>query len=182
MSGDVGTVLVITGAAAAGKSTIGEHLRGRPGVCVIDGDVLGRGAAAMAGGRRDYVEFWRHVLAVSREVRSNGLVPVLPCISLPEQVLAAATDEVVHFLALVSDPDTVRRRIADRRGLSPVPAPETHVDFDRTLRAVTSVPAPHTWTVHDVSGSDVDATCAAGLAWAERHVSELRTPPPASGA
>jgi hypothetical protein len=163
------TVLVITGAAATGKSTIGDHLRGRPGFLVIDGDVLGRGAAATAGGRPDYVGFWRYALTVAREVRTNGPVPVLPCICLPEQVLAAVTDEVVHFLALVSEPTTVRRRISDRRGVSAVPALETHVAFDRRLRDVTTVPDPHTWTTYDVSHSSIDDTRAFGLAWAEDH-------------
>ena len=102
-------------------------------------------------------------------MRSNGLVPVLPCISLPGQVLAAATDDVVHFLALVSDSATVRRRIADRQGVSAVPSPETHVEFDRSLRATATVPAPHTWTVHEVSDSSVEATRAAGVAWATQH-------------
>ena len=119
-------MLVVTGAAATGKSTIGDHLRGRSGLVVIDGDVLGRGAAATSYGRRDYVGFWRYALAVCREVRTNGLVPVVPCICLPDQVIAAVEDEVVHFLALVSAPDTVRRRIAGRRGVSPVPSPESH--------------------------------------------------------
>ena len=163
------SVLVITGAAATGKSTIGDHLRGRPGLLVIDGDVLGRGSAATSGSRRDYVEFWRYALAVAREVRANGLVPVLPCICLPDQVLAAATDEVVHFMALLSEPATVRRRIADRRCVSAVPSPDTHAEFDRTLRSITDVPRPHTWTVHDVSGTSIDDTRAAGVAWAEQH-------------
>jgi hypothetical protein len=113
-------VLVITGAAAAGKSTIGDHLRGRAGLVVLDGDVLGRGAAATAYGRRDHVGFWRYALAVGREVRTNGLVPVMPCICLPDQVLAAVSDEVVHFLALLSKPATVRRRIAERTGVPEV--------------------------------------------------------------
>ena len=65
-------LLVVTGAAATGKSTIGDHLRARPDLFVIDGDVLGRGAAAMAEGRRDYVAFWRYVLSLCREVRSTG--------------------------------------------------------------------------------------------------------------
>ena len=164
------TVLVITGAAATGKSTIGDHLRRRSGLLVIDGDVLGRGAAATAGDRRDYVAFWRYALAVAKEVRTNGLVPVLPCICLPDQVLAAAADEVVHFLALVSDPATVRQRIAERRGVSAVPAPQTHVDFDRTLRAITGTPNPHTWTVHDVSGSSIEVTREVGAAWAENQI------------
>lgn len=87
-------LLVITGAAATGKSTIGDHLRERPELLVIDGDVLGRGAAATAEGRRDYLGFWRYVLALCGEVRSNGLVPVVPCICLPEQVLAAVDGQV----------------------------------------------------------------------------------------
>ena len=163
---DPRSVLVVTGAAATGKSTLGAHLRGRDGLMVIDGDVLGAGAAATAEGRRDYVGFWRYVLAICREVRANGLVPVVPCICLPEQVLAAVDDEVVHFLALLSDPGTVRRRIAARTGVSEVPSPESHVELDRRLRAVTSVPAPHSWTTHDVSTGDVRGTREAGAAWA----------------
>lgn len=162
-------VLVITGAAATGKSTIGDHLRGRDGLVVLDGDVLGRGAAATAYGRRDYVAFWRFALAVCREVRTSGLVPVVPCICLPEQVLAAVDDEVVHVLALLSEPATVRRRIAARTGTSDVPSPESHVELDRRLRDVASVPAPHTWTTHDVTVGDVRSTVAAGVGWALLH-------------
>jgi len=162
-------VLVVTGAAATGKSTIGDHLRGRGGLVVIDGDVLGRGAATTAYGRRDYVGFWRHALAVCREVRTNGLVPVVPCICLPDQVLAAVDGEAIHFLALLSDPGTVRRRIAGRRGVSDVPSPESHVDLDRRLRQVATVPAPHTWTTHDVTTGDVRRTRDAGAAWAQQH-------------
>ena len=156
-------LLVITGAAATGKSTIGDHLRERPELLVIDGDVLGRGAAATAEGRRDYLGFWRYVLALCGEVRSNGLVPVVPCICLPEQVLAAVDGEVVHFLGLVSEPSTIRRRIADRRGVSDVPSPESHVQFDNTLRGVT-VPRPHTWERHDVASTDLPETLAAASA------------------
>ncbi|CUR62212.1 hypothetical protein NOCA170158 [metagenome] len=162
-----GSVLVVTGAAATGKSTVGDHLRGRSGLVVIDGDVLGSGATATADGRRDYVGFWRYVLSISSEIRRSGLVPVIPCICLPEQVLAAVDDEVVHFLALVSEPDVVRRRIAGRRGVSAVPSPETHVAFDRRLREVRSVPAPHTWTAYDVAVHDVRQTLEAGDRWAE---------------
>ncbi|CAB4964713.1 unannotated protein [freshwater metagenome] len=163
---DLTSVLVVTGAAATGKSTLGDHLRGRDGLVVIDGDVLGAGAAATAEGRRDYVGFWRYVLTICREVRTNGLVPVVPCICLPEQVLAAVDDEVVHFLALLSDPGTVRRRIAARTGVSDVPSPGSHVELDRRLRGVANVPAPHTWTTHDVTSGDVRTTLEAGAAWA----------------
>ena len=160
---------MITGAAATGKSTIGDHLRGRSGLVVLDGDVLGRGAAATAHGHRDYVGFWRYVLAVCREVRTNNIVPVVPCICLPDQVLAAVDDEVVHFLALLSEPGLVRRRIDGRRGMSDVPSPEFHVDFDRRLHSVTTVPGPHTWTTYDVTAGDLRRTREAGAAWAARH-------------
>ena len=167
------TLLVITGAAATGKSTVGDRLRGRPGLCVLDGDVLGRGAAATTGGRRDYVGFWRYVVAVCREVRSNGLTPVVPCICLPDQVLAAVDDEVVHFLGLVSRPDTVRRRIAERRGVSDVPSPESHVQFDSAIRRA-SVPPPHTWERHDVAIAALADTLAVAAAWADRHAPQRR--------
>lgn len=162
------TLLVITGAAAAGKSTVGNHLRGRPDLCVIDGDVLGRGAAATADGGRDYVGFWRYVMSVCSEVRSSGLIPVVPCICLPDQVLAAVDGEVVHFLGLLSEPSTIRRRIAARRGMSEVPSQESHVQFDQTLRGVT-VPEPHTWVGHDVASNPLTATLAVASAWASRN-------------
>jgi len=161
-------LLVITGAAATGKSTVGDHLRKRPGLLVIDGDVLGRGAVATAEGRRDYVGFWRYVVSLCAEIRSNGLTPVVPCICLPSQVLAAVDDEVVHFLGLVSEPSTIRHRIAGRSAVSPVPSPESHVQFDRTLRGA-EVPQPHTWERHDVARSDLIETLAAASAWVDRH-------------
>lgn len=159
------SVLVVTGAAATGKTTVGTHLRSRPELLVIDGDVLGRGAAAVAHGRRDYVGFWRYVLSICREIRSNGVTPVVPCICLPHQVLSAIEDEVIHFLALVSDDSTIRHRIASRRGVSVVPSPESHVGFNRTLRDV-GVSLPHTLERHDVASNDLEATLAAATAWA----------------
>lgn len=161
-------LLVITGAAATGKSTIGDHLRGRTELLVVDGDVLGRGAAATAEGRRDYGGFWRYVLSLCVEVRSNGLTPVVPCICLPDQVLAAVNGEVVHFLGLVSEPSIIRQRIADRRGVSEVPSPESHVQFDSVLRDV-RVPPPHTWKPHDVASTGLDETLATASAWADRY-------------
>lgn len=166
-------LLVITGAAATGKSTIGDHLRRRPELLVIDGDVLGRGAAATAEGRRDYVGFWRYVVALCVEVRSNGLMPVVPCICLPSQVLTAVDGEVVHFFGLVSEPSAIRRRIAERREVSDVPSPESHVQFDSTLRGV-SVPHPHTWQRHDVANTALSETLAAASEWADRHTGRQR--------
>lgn len=43
-------VLVVTGAAAAGKSTLGAALAADARLLVLDGDVLAGGAAAVADG------------------------------------------------------------------------------------------------------------------------------------
>ena len=94
-------VLVVTGAAGAGKSTVGTALAAEPGLLVLDGDVLASGASAVAGGARDYAGFWRYLLAIAAEVHRNGLVPVFACICLPDQVIGAGPEGPVHFLALV---------------------------------------------------------------------------------
>jgi len=98
---------------------------------------------------------------------------LVPCICLPDQVLAAVGDEVVHFLVLVSEPATIERRIADRQGMSEVPSPEKHVQFDRTLRGM-SVPHPHTWERHDVATADISDTMVAATDWANRYSSGTR--------
>jgi hypothetical protein len=106
-----GPLLVVTGAAAAGKSTVCASLAGRPGMLSLDGDVLAGGAAAVSDGRRDYPAFWRYLLEVAREIAANGLCTAYCGVCLPEQVLANAETGYfagVHFLALVSGETTVR--------------------------------------------------------------------------
>ena len=156
-------MLVVTGAAAAGKSTVGAALAGRPGLLVLDGDVLAAGAASMAG-RRDYTGFWSYLLSIAAEVHRNGLTPVFSCICLPEQVIGPAGGRPVHFLALVSDAGTVRRRITDRAGGRPEIDLDFHAGFDRRLREC-AVVLPHTFRLLDTAALTVEATVAAAHDW-----------------
>ena len=96
-------VLVVTGAAGTGKSTVCTGLAGLDGLLALDGDVLAHGAASVADGRSDYEAFWSYLLQISREVHCNGLVPAFACVCLPDQVLGSAEMSrvsAVHFLAL----------------------------------------------------------------------------------
>lgn len=157
-------MLVITGAAGAGKSTLGAALAGDPRLLVLDGDVLAAGAAAVSDGARDYVGFWRYLLTIGDQVHRNGLVPVFACICLPAQVLSADPSEPVHFLALVSDAGTVRCRIERRTGGKPAIDVGFHQSFDGQL-AGCSVDPPHTLTLLNTVDRSVAETVRAGRDW-----------------
>jgi hypothetical protein len=158
-------VLVVTGAAAAGKSTVGSALATDPRLLTLDGDVLAGGAAAVADGARDYQGFWRYLLAIGGQVHRNGLVPVFTCICLPDQVLGAEPAGPVHFLALVSDADTVRRRITDRAQGRPTIDVGFHQSFDRGLQGC-AVEPPNTLTLLNTIDRTVADTVQAGRDWA----------------
>jgi hypothetical protein len=155
-------VLVVTGAAAAGKSTVGAALSGRSGLLVLDGDVLAAGSTAAA--HRDYHDFWRYLLSIAAEVHRNGLTPVYPCICLPDQVLAAEPAGPVHFLALVND--DVRGRITRRPGSRPSIDLDFHQQFDTRLRGC-SVDRPHTLTRLDTTHQAPEETARAGWDWVD---------------
>ncbi|WP_306744348.1 hypothetical protein [Saccharothrix yanglingensis] len=59
---------VVTGAAAAGKSTVRRTLARDPGSLALDGDVMAAGAAAVSGGRADYPAFRRSLPDIAGEV------------------------------------------------------------------------------------------------------------------
>jgi hypothetical protein len=162
-------VLVVTGAAASGKSTIGAALAELPDLLALDGDVLASGAAAVSGGRRDYPAFWRYLLHVAEEVHNNGLVPAYCCICLPDQVLgtpAVRGFSGVHFLALVCGEDELRRRILTRVGTDTSPANiDFHLAFNRELSHVT-VEAPHSLTIVDTTGRTARQTVDVACRWA----------------
>ena len=160
-------LLVITGAAAAGKSTVCAALAGTAGLLALDGDVLAAGAAAAE--RQDYPSFWRWLLQLAREVQDNGLVTAYCGVGLPEQVLGHPEVDCfagIHFLALVSGPETVRARIEARRdsGASRHRL-DLHLRIDETLRQV-RVPAPHSITVLDTSRLSPVETVTEALSWA----------------
>ncbi|HJQ00632.1 MAG TPA: hypothetical protein VJ851_03440 [Jatrophihabitans sp.] len=158
-------VLIVTGAAGAGKSTLGSALAADPRLLVLDGDVLAGGAAAVADGARDYHGFWRYLLAIGGQAHRNGLVPVFACICLPEQVLGAGPVGPVHFLALVSDADTVRCRIVQRLDGRPTIDVGFHQSFDKTLSGC-SIHPPHTLTFFNTVGRSPADTVRAGRDWA----------------
>lgn len=164
-------VLIITGAAAAGKSTVCGALADDPRLLALDGDVLAGGASAVSNGRRDYEAFWRYLLLIAAEVHDNGLVPAYACVCLPSQVMALPIPSAtLHFLALVSDEQTVRRRICDRSAGSPSIDLDLHAALDAQLRQST-VPPPHTFATLDTRELTQAQTIAAGVKWASMTVS-----------
>lgn len=118
----------------------------RDELLVIDGDVLGAGAAAVNDCNQDYVAFWGYVLSVCREVRGNGLVPVIPCTCLPEQLLSATTDKNLHLLTLLKDEHTIPARIEARTGGDQLSLVK-HLEFDANKHGCLTAHAP-------VSGRD----------------------------
>jgi len=82
-----------------------------------------------------------------------------------DQVLAAGPDGPVHFLALVSDNETVRRRIIDRAAGRPTIDVGFHQSFDAALPGCTVDP-PHTLTLVNTIDRTVADTVQAGRDWA----------------
>lgn len=156
-------LLIVTGAAAAGKSTACRALAAEAGVLALDGDVIAAGAAAVAGGRAEYSAFWRYVLSLARGITDNGLVPVICGVCLPEQVLAndCTGFDGVHFLVLTCAPHELEQRIRGRTGAeSAIRNVRKHLAINAELRQAEVVP-PHTLTVFDSTGlTPVDTTAA----------------------
>lgn len=92
-------------------------------------------------------------------------MPVFACICLPDQVLSAGPAGPVHFLALVSDAATVRRRIIGRPGGNPRIDVGFHQSFDGALPGC-SVDPPHTLTLLNTGAQSVAETVQSGQAWA----------------
>jgi hypothetical protein len=155
-------VLVLSGAAGAGKSTACVAIAGRvPGACAIDGDTLSSARRAW-----DYDEYWAFTMRVCADVLRNGLVPVICGIGMPGQVFPAADAAGlrVDMLALVCDPDTIRHRVAERGYGGAWQHPEKHVAVDRELRDA-AARAPHRFATFDTSLHGIDATADATVEW-----------------
>jgi hypothetical protein len=169
-------VLVVTGAAGTGKSTVCAGLAGLDGLLALDGDVLARGAAAVADGRGDYDAFWSYLLQIARDVHSNGLIPVFACVCLPDQVLGSAEMSrvaAVHFLVLGCQESDLRRRIQTRVGATAAAARvDFHLDLNRRLQTA-SVAAPNTLDRHDTTSETPEQTVGAARAWVTVHLPAL---------
>ena len=169
-------VLVVTGAACTGKSTVCAGLAGVDGLLALDGDVFARGAAAVADDRHDYEGFWTYLLQIAREVHNNGLIPVFGCVCLPEQVLGSGQMSrvmAVHFLALGCQEAELRRRIETRVGSAMLPARvDFHVDLSRRLLA-TTVALPNTIEHRDTTSESPETTVEAARGWAAARISAI---------
>jgi len=163
-------LLVVTGAAATGKSTVCAGLAGTiPGLVALDADVMAAGAAAVTAGREDYRAFWAYLLAVSVELAENGQATAWCGIGLPEQLLdqpllPAFTG--VHLLALTCQEDTHRRRLTARRGGGTAAArPERHAAINHALTTAASTPGM-TVTHLDTTALTSHETVTAAARWA----------------
>lgn len=164
-----GPLLVVTGAAAAGKSTACAAIaREVPGVLALDADVLARGAAATAREPQDYPAFWAHLAAIGREVQENGLTVAWCGICLPEQLPEATSAGFarVELLVLTCDDAVLRARLAARPGGADVASrADRHVALNTRLRTTRDRDGLH---VHHVDTTHLDpaGTAAAATAWA----------------
>lgn len=155
-------VLVLTGAAGAGKSTAFAAISGTvPGVCMFDGDTL-----ASAKDPWDYDDYWAFTMRVCGDVLRNGLLPVICGVGLPSQVLPAA-DAVgmrVNMLALVCPPAAIRRRVVERGYGHAWRHPERHLALDAELRS-SNVAPPHKFATYDTAIHDARETASVVAAW-----------------
>ncbi len=114
-------LLVVTGPAGVGKSTVCARLAGTiPGAALLDADILGEHHVSVVSPNPDYTAFWRSMMRLAHELAQNDIVVAYFSVMLPEQVLANIETlgyfDSVHFLCLTAPPDVLRARIARQAG------------------------------------------------------------------
>ena len=113
-------LLIVTGTAGAGKSTICGRLAGSiPGAVLLDADVFASDMVSVVPPNEDYPAFWRSMATLAHEISQNNLAVVFFSVMLPQQLLAN-TDvldyfESISFLCLRCDGEVLRTRFM-RRG------------------------------------------------------------------
>jgi broad-specificity NMP kinase len=134
-------LLVVTGAAGIGKSTLCAQLAGTiPGAVLLDADVFAADLVSVVPPNQDYPAFWRSMMRLAHELAQNDVVVVYFSTMLPEQVLVN-TDvltyfESAHFLCLTCPPAVLRSRLAGRAGSGAVAARiERWAEFNSALVA-----------------------------------------------
>ena len=152
-------LLIVTGAAGAGKSTLCARLAGTvPGAVLLDADIHAEDMISVVSPNHDYPAFWRSMMRLAHEIAQNNLAVVYFAVMLPEQVLANSEDpryfDSVHFLCLTCPPADLHRRLAGRvEPGSVAEVVQRWVDFNEALVAAAGkIP---TATVVDV-GRPVD--------------------------
>jgi gluconate kinase len=137
-------LLVVTGTAGIGKSTLCARLAGTiPGAVLLDADVFAVDLVSVVPPNQDYPAFWRSIMRLAHELAQNNVVVVYFSVMLPEQVLVngdvVSFFDPVRFLCLTCRPDVLRARFA-RRGGNAVASNRIDVwlDFNGTLVAAAS--------------------------------------------
>lgn len=132
-------LLIVTGTAGIGKSTLCARLAGSvPGAVLLDADVFAVDLVSVAPPNQDYPAFWRSMMRLAHEIAQNNVVVVYFSTMLPEQVLVNSDVvgffDSVRFLCLTCAPDVLRSRLARRDG-NAVPSNRIDVwlDFNSTL-------------------------------------------------
>jgi predicted ABC-type ATPase len=114
-------LLVVTGAAGVGKSTLCARLAGTiPGAVLLDADIFAADLISVVPPNHDYPAFWRSMIRLAHELAQKNVVVVYFSTRLPEQLLAN-TDALnyfdsVHFLCLTCPPKVLRARLAAHEG------------------------------------------------------------------
>ena len=137
-------LLVVTGTAGIGKSTLCARLSGTiAGVVLLDADIFAEDFVSVVSPNKDYPEYWRSMIRLAHELSQNNVVVVYLSTMLPEQLLAN-TDvlgyfDSVHFLCLTCPPGVLVGRLARRDGTEAAAArAERWLQFDRALLAAAS--------------------------------------------
>jgi gluconate kinase len=112
-------LLVVTGAAGVGKSTICARLAGTiSGAVLVDLDVFGEDIVSIAPPNRDYPAFWRSMMRLAHELAQNDTVVVYFSTMLPAQLIANSDTlnyfSSVHFLCMICRPDVLQARLKAR--------------------------------------------------------------------
>lgn len=168
-------LLIVSGAAATGKSSVGAMLAAEAdGVLALDVDVLAGGAAAVTG-RTDYHAFWAYLATVTLEVHQNGVDLVWCGVCRPEQVAEQPKNVLdafsrIDILVLSCDDSTYLDRLYGRPGGSQaVSRADFHASLNRDLRAAHSVD-PVRVSHLDTTGLTVQQTQRRASTWVKERV------------
>ena len=136
-------LLVVTGTAGIGKSTLCARLAGTiPGALLLDADIVAEDLVSVTPPNQDYPAFWRSMMRLAHELAQNNVEVVYFSTMLPEQVLANSDVlgyfDSVHFLCLTCPPDVLscttfrpRRKRGGRCTFRRVVRLQQHVDSGR---------------------------------------------------
>ena len=161
------SLLLVGGAAGAGKSTVREALLGAvTGVVLLESDVLWRPEY-----EQDHTGFRRLWLRLAADISRSGYPVALfgAGFAVPhniEPLVERAAFGAVHYLALTCDEAVLAERIRARRAPRRTDDDHVreHVDFNRWLRAHAERETPPA-TLVDTTRMGVEETVASVAAW-----------------